>query len=108
MNVTAQVAQKLMLTLQAEPFELTPKRPEELDFKSAAAPADQLSLRNACACACAGIGFRVDDEFDLFPDLLVLDYGLATIGLVHVLDPSAKDLGNQAKEHVDHATFLRH
>jgi hypothetical protein len=51
----------------------------------------------------------VADELDLAPDLLVLDYGLGTIGLVHVLQSAESGaLAEQAKRHVDQATYLRH
>jgi AAA domain len=64
-------------------------------------------LRNACVCAEAEI--RAGDELDLSPDLLAVDYGLGTIGLVHIIQPSITEpLTEQAKRHVDQATYLRH
>lgn len=52
---------------------------------------------------------RVADELDLRPDLLVLDFGLATIGLVHIAQVLDKEpLVEQAKRHIDQATYLRH
>ena len=52
---------------------------------------------------------RVAHELDLAPDLLILDPGLATVGLVHIIDPSEKESStDQAKRHVDKATYLRH
>jgi hypothetical protein len=46
---------------------------------------------------------------DLTPDLLILDYGIGTIGLVHILHISDREsLVEQAKRHIDQATYLRH
>ena len=58
---------------------------------------------------CEGPRFRVADELDLTPDLLILDHGLGTVGLVHIVEVSTQEsLADQAKRHIDQATYLRH
>jgi hypothetical protein len=66
-----------------------------------------LTLLNAWVCE--GPRFRVADELDLTPDLLILDHGLGTVGLIHLVEASTEEsLVDQAKRHIDQATFLRH
>ena len=96
-----------MTTLESTPFELPTAQADKLEFRSPASAAEHLTLRNACACA--GPVLRVASDLDLSPEILVLDYGLGTIGLVHVLEDSRKEsLADQARRHVDQATYLRH
>jgi hypothetical protein len=104
---TGQVVRALRQALEAAPYDLPSAHADELDFRSSAGAAEQLTLRNACVCA--GAEFRVARDLDLSPEILVIDYGLGTIGLVHMLgDSKAESLADLAKRHVDQATYLRH
>ena len=82
MNLRAKVCLKVARSLKAAPFQLQWQPRRELAFKSSATAADVLTLRNVSISI--GPKIRVAEELDLAPDLLVLDYGLGTIGLVGV------------------------
>src|SRR5262245_56015867 len=100
MSAKAEVTQVLLEALESAPFELPSQQRDKLDFKSSAAASEWLTLRNTCVCA--GAELRVAGELDLSPDILILDYGLGTIGLVHILEQSPDEsLAEQAKGHVD-------
>ena len=107
MSLNRDLCLKLVTALKAAPFEL-PWRPRQgLKFESSAVAEQRLTLRNAWVCE--GPTFRVADELDLTPDLLILDHGLGTVGLVHVVEASTEEsFVDQAKRHIDQATYLRH
>ena len=93
--------------MKAAPFHLQRQPRRQIAFKSSATAADDLTLQNVSLTI--GPKIRVADELDLAPDLLVLDYGLGTIGLVHILQGGENGaLAEEARRHVDQATYLRH
>jgi len=85
---------------------LSPQAPEEVAFESSVDAPDNLTLRNTCVSVRPAI--RVAGELDLNPDLLIVDFGLGAIGLVHVTEAlGGEKLAEEAKRHVDQATYLR-
>ena len=120
MNLRTKVCLQLLRALKNAPYKLKWQPFRYLEFKSSEDDQQRLTLRNACVVCVApttdllGIQdrtfrVRVAGELDLTPDLLVLDFGLATIGLVHIVQISDREsLVDQAKRHVDQATYLRH
>lgn len=105
MSDTSAIRRQLFATLTSAPFDLRPPS-APVAFTSPATAAERLTLRNACVLEAPAV--RVAGELDLTPDLLVVDYGLATIGLVHIVAASDVAVADQAKRHVDQATYLRH
>jgi AAA domain len=105
MSSHAKVRQRLAKALTAAPYFLHTPLPDT--FVGIGASDRGLHLANACLGISPQI--RVADELDLHPDLLIVDYDLGAIGLVHIVQASASEpLDEQCKRHVDQATYLRH
>src|SRR5947209_1760221 len=103
MSPRPRLCRNLLRALRSAPFHLRWQPRNRIDFGSSAEGVGPLILDKAFVWLAPKL--RVADELDLAPDLLIVDYGLGTIGLVHViLDPAGKSTAEQVSSHIDQAT----